>query len=155
MFWLVPDPHLKAAGSGSAKRKLIMFFLWFFTFLCALSSSGSHPPCRSGLIFLLGFKKCCKKNVTPKLFALWGNVLNLTFFEGFGTKKDYTVYLKDYMKKVIKYLEDNKRYILVKCRKLFPDVDIKAWLRSRKHLLRLHCFSSCRLESGSAIVLYC
>ena len=43
--------------------------------------------------------------------ALWGNVLNLTFFEGFGTKKDYTVYLKDYMKKVIKYLEDNKRYI--------------------------------------------
>ena len=58
--------------------------------------------------------------------ALWGNVLNLTFFEGFGTKKDYTVYLKDYMKKVIKYLEDNKRYILVKCRKLFPDVDIKA-----------------------------
>jgi len=28
---------------------------------------------------------------------------------GFGSKKDYTVYLKDYMKKVIKYLEDNNR----------------------------------------------
>merc|ERR1711981_591139 len=26
---------------------------------------------------------------------------------GFGSKKDYTVYLKDYMKKVIKYLEEN------------------------------------------------
>merc|ERR1711864_59921 len=24
-----------------------------------------------------------------------------------GSKKDYTVYLKDYMKKVVKYLEDN------------------------------------------------
>jgi hypothetical protein len=31
-------------------------------------------------------------------------------YPGFGTKKDYTVYLKDYMKKVIKYLEDNNRY---------------------------------------------
>ena len=28
---------------------------------------------------------------------------------GFGSKKDYTVYLKDYMKKVIKHLEDNNR----------------------------------------------
>merc|ERR1711862_431895 len=28
---------------------------------------------------------------------------------GFGSKKDYMVYLKDYMKKVIKYLEDNDR----------------------------------------------
>ena len=28
---------------------------------------------------------------------------------GFGSKKDYTVYLKDYMKKVVKYLEDNGR----------------------------------------------
>merc|ERR1712244_88656 len=28
---------------------------------------------------------------------------------GFGSKKDYTVYLKDYMKKVVKYLEDNDR----------------------------------------------
>ena len=26
---------------------------------------------------------------------------------GFGSKKDYTVYLKDYMKKVVKYLEEN------------------------------------------------
>ena len=26
---------------------------------------------------------------------------------GFGSKKEYTVYLKDYMKKVIKYLEEN------------------------------------------------
>merc|ERR1712121_169113 len=28
---------------------------------------------------------------------------------GFGSKKDYMVYLKDYMKKVVKYLEDNSR----------------------------------------------
>merc|ERR1712080_379519 len=28
---------------------------------------------------------------------------------GFGSKKDYLVYLKDYMKKIVKYLEDNNR----------------------------------------------
>ena len=28
---------------------------------------------------------------------------------GFGSKKDYTTYLKDYMKKVQKYLEENGR----------------------------------------------
>merc|ERR1712025_318975 len=28
---------------------------------------------------------------------------------GFGSKKDYTVYLKDYMKKVVEYLEKNDR----------------------------------------------
>ncbi len=26
---------------------------------------------------------------------------------GFGSKKDYTAYLKNYMKKVVKHLEDN------------------------------------------------
>ncbi len=37
-------------------------------------------------------------------------VLNHRLVEtGFGSKKDFTVYLKDYMKKVIKYLEDNSR----------------------------------------------
>merc|ERR1711915_846937 len=37
-------------------------------------------------------------------------VLNHRLTEtGFGSKKDYTVYLKDYMKKVVKYLEDNGR----------------------------------------------
>ena len=37
-------------------------------------------------------------------------VLNHRLIEtGFGTKKDYMVYLKDYMKKVVKYLEDNER----------------------------------------------
>merc|ERR1712236_32215 len=37
-------------------------------------------------------------------------VLNHRLVEtGFGSKKDYTVYLKDYMKKVVKYLEDNGR----------------------------------------------
>merc|ERR1711890_36279 len=35
-------------------------------------------------------------------------VLNHRLVEtGFGSKKDYTVYLKEYMKKVIKYLEEN------------------------------------------------
>ena len=35
-------------------------------------------------------------------------VLNHRLVEtGFGSKKDFTVYLKDYMKKVVKYLEDN------------------------------------------------
>lgn len=35
-------------------------------------------------------------------------VLNHRLTEtGFGTKKDFTVYLKDYMKRVVKYLEDN------------------------------------------------
>merc|ERR1712018_249588 len=35
-------------------------------------------------------------------------VLNHRLVEtGFGSKKDYTVYLKDYMKKVIAYLEEN------------------------------------------------
>merc|ERR1712226_1410969 len=37
-------------------------------------------------------------------------VLNHRLVEtGFGSKKDFTVYLKDYMKKVVKYLEDNNR----------------------------------------------
>merc|ERR1712038_1811551 len=37
-------------------------------------------------------------------------VLNHRLVEtGFGSKKDYTVYLKDYMKKVVEYLEDNNR----------------------------------------------
>merc|ERR1712141_638248 len=37
-------------------------------------------------------------------------ILNHRLVEtGFGSKKDYTVYLKDYMKKVVKYLEDNNR----------------------------------------------
>merc|ERR1712198_151343 len=37
-------------------------------------------------------------------------VLNHRLVEtGFGSKKYYTVYLKDYMKKVVKYLEDNGR----------------------------------------------
>merc|ERR1719318_482523 len=37
-------------------------------------------------------------------------VLNHRLVEtGFGSKKDYTVYLKDYMKKVVKHLEDNDR----------------------------------------------
>jgi uncharacterized protein YqgV (UPF0045/DUF77 family) len=35
-------------------------------------------------------------------------ILNHRLVEtGFGSKKEYTVYLKDYMKKVIKYLEEN------------------------------------------------
>jgi len=37
-------------------------------------------------------------------------VLNHRLVEtGFGSKKDYMVYLKDYMKKVVKYLEENER----------------------------------------------
>lgn len=37
-------------------------------------------------------------------------VLNHRLTEtGFGTKKDFTVYLKDYMKKVVKYLEENDK----------------------------------------------
>ena len=37
-------------------------------------------------------------------------VLNHRLTEtGFGSKKDYTVYLKDYMKKVVKYLEENDK----------------------------------------------
>merc|ERR1711962_903852 len=37
-------------------------------------------------------------------------VLNHRLTEtGFGSKKDYTVYLKDYMKKIVKYLEENDR----------------------------------------------
>merc|ERR1719309_1825394 len=37
-------------------------------------------------------------------------VLNHRLIEtGFGSKKDYVVYLKDYMQKVVKYLEENDR----------------------------------------------
>merc|ERR1711917_45170 len=37
-------------------------------------------------------------------------VLNHRLTEsGFGSKKDYTVYLKDYMKKIVTYLENNGR----------------------------------------------
>ena len=37
-------------------------------------------------------------------------VLNHRLVEtGFGSKKDYTVYLKDYMKRVVEYLEKNDR----------------------------------------------
>ncbi len=35
-------------------------------------------------------------------------VLNHRLVEtGFGSKKDYTTYLKDYMKKIVKHLEEN------------------------------------------------
>ena len=37
-------------------------------------------------------------------------VLNHRLVEtGFGSKKDFTIYLKDYMKKVVKYLEENDK----------------------------------------------
>jgi len=37
-------------------------------------------------------------------------VLNHQLVEtGFGSKKDFTIWLKDYMKKVVKYLEENDR----------------------------------------------
>jgi len=37
-------------------------------------------------------------------------VLNHRLVEtGFGSKKDYTTYLKDYMKRVIKFLEENEK----------------------------------------------
>merc|ERR1712107_318940 len=37
-------------------------------------------------------------------------ILNHRLVEtGFGSKNDYMVYLKDYMKKVVKFLEDNNR----------------------------------------------
>jgi len=37
-------------------------------------------------------------------------ILNHRLIEtGFGSKKDYLVYLKDYMKRVVKHLEDNNR----------------------------------------------
>lgn len=37
-------------------------------------------------------------------------VLNHQLCEtGFGSKKDFTVYLKEYMKKVVKYLEENNK----------------------------------------------
>ena len=37
-------------------------------------------------------------------------ILNHQLVEtGFGSKKDFTVYLKDYMKKVVKYLEENNK----------------------------------------------
>jgi len=39
-------------------------------------------------------------------------ILNHRLVEtGFGSKKDYTVYLKDYMKKVVEYLEKNHRLV--------------------------------------------
>merc|ERR1712110_132927 len=37
-------------------------------------------------------------------------ILNHRLVEtGFGSKKDYTTYLKDYMKKVVKYLEEDEK----------------------------------------------
>ena len=37
-------------------------------------------------------------------------ILNHKLVEtGFGSKKDYTVYLKEYMKKIVKYLEENDK----------------------------------------------
>jgi hypothetical protein len=37
-------------------------------------------------------------------------ILNHRLVEtGFSSKKDYTIYLKDYMKKVVKYLEENDK----------------------------------------------
>ena len=35
--------------------------------------------------------------------------LDLSIVLGFGSKNDYMVYLKDYMKKVVKYLETHDR----------------------------------------------
>ena len=45
----------------------------------------------------------------PPLNGVQFSMIEYLLILGFGSKKDYTVYLKDYMKKVIKYLEDNNR----------------------------------------------
>jgi len=74
---------------------------------------GKHVTRTEGAIQLEGsnasaeeFDEGTESNSVSGIDLVIDNRLTET---GFGSKKDYTVYLKDYMKKVQKYLEENGR----------------------------------------------
>merc|ERR1711909_74898 len=80
---------------------------------CMYEVYGKHETRVEGEIALAGSNASaeeadegCDTNAVSGVDLVLNHRLNET---GFGSKKDYMVYLKDYMKKVVKYLEENDR----------------------------------------------
>lgn len=82
---------------------------------CIYEVYGKHETRTEGEIQLAGSNASAEgadgdEGADPSSVSGIDIVLNHQLTEtGFGSKKDYTVYLKDYMKKIVKYLEDNDR----------------------------------------------
>merc|ERR1711935_72866 len=82
---------------------------------CIYEVYGKHETRTEGEVKLAGSNASAEgedagEGSDPNAVSGIDIVLNHRLNEtGFGSKKDYTVYLKDYMKKVVKYLEDNER----------------------------------------------
>merc|ERR1712037_53165 len=83
---------------------------------CIYEVTGKHETRTEGEIQLAGSNASAEGADADEGADAAGSVsgidivLNHRLTEtGFGSKKDYMVYLKDYMKKVVKYLEDNDR----------------------------------------------
>ena len=65
---------------------------------------GTEEASESGVDLVLNHRW-----TEPSKMTLW-HLGNLRLVEtGFAKKNDYMAYLKDYMKKIVKYLEDNNR----------------------------------------------
>merc|ERR1712098_925726 len=78
-------------------------------------------------------------------------VLNHRLTEtGFGSKKDYTVYLKDFMKKIVKYLEDNGRSAEVDTFKTNINKVMKELLGKFKDL---HFFTGESMDADAMILM--
>merc|ERR1712055_776804 len=80
---------------------------------CMYEVYGKHETRTEGEIQLEGSNASAEEadegtdaNSTSGIDVVLNHRLTET---GFGSKKDYMVYLKDYMKKIVKYLEDNDR----------------------------------------------
>ena len=83
---------------------------------CIWEVYGKHETRTEGQIVLAGSNASAEGEdagdgeADPSAVSGIDIVLNHQLTEtGFGSKKDYMVYLKDYMKKVVKYLEENDR----------------------------------------------
>merc|ERR1711982_259180 len=78
---------------------------------CMYEVVGKHETRTEGEIQLEGANASAEEadeGVDSNAVSGVDIVLNHRLCEtGFGSKKDYTTYLKDYMKKVVKYLEEN------------------------------------------------
>jgi hypothetical protein len=80
---------------------------------CMYEVYGKHETRTEGEVVMQGSNASAEEadegtdsNSTSGIDIVLNHRLNET---GFGSKKDYLVYLKDYMKKVVKYLEDNEK----------------------------------------------
>jgi hypothetical protein len=80
---------------------------------CMYEVYGKHETRTEGEVVLAGSNASAEgedagEGTDPNAVSGIDIILNMRLIEsGFGSKKDYLVYLKDYMKKVVKFLEDN------------------------------------------------